>query len=547
LSDGELLFVPLGGAGEIGMNLNLYGLDGQWLMVDLGVSFGDETLPGVDVVMPDPSFIEERRDSLVGLVLTHGHEDHLGAVQYLWPRLRCPVYATPFTAGLLRRKLAETDFADDVPIHEIALGERFDVGPFGIQMITLTHSIPEANALAIRTPLGTVLHTGDFKIDPDPLVGDVTDDAALRAVGDDGVLAMVCDSTNVFRPGESGSEGALRKSLDVLIGGRRGRIAVTTFASNFARLETMAILAEKHGRHAALVGRSLWRITEVAREAGYMNDLPPFLTDADAAHLPDDKVLLICTGCQGEPRGAMSRIAGRSHPHIALGAGDLVVFSSKIIPGNEKPISRLHNDLVALGVEVVTEKDHFVHVSGHPSRDELARMYQWVRPQIAVPVHGERRHIVEHAAFARTLQVPEAFEVSNGTVLRLAPGPAAIVDHVTNGRLALDGRALVAPDAEVIRARRRMMFEGAVFVSLVVDASGALLADPGLKTQGVFEDEDAPCREIAARVRAGIETLAASRRRDDEAVREAARLAVRRAIKRDHGKRPTIAVDLIRL
>lgn len=415
--DRDLLFVPLGGCGEIGMNLNLYGLDGQWIMLDLGVSFGEDNLPGIDVVMPDPAFIESQSESLLGIVLTHAHEDHLGAVQHLWPRFRCPVYATPFSAALLRRKLEETDFASEVPIYEIPLKGQFDLGPFGLEFVTMTHSILEPNAVSITTRFGKILHTGDFKIDPDPRIGETIDSKTLSDLGQSGdVLAMVCDSTNVLSPGESGSESALPDSLDEIVAGRKGKVVITTFASNVARLKTLGELALRHDRHPALIGRSLWRILATAIEAGYGNTLPDFLSERDAGFLPDDHVLLICTGCQGEPRGAMSRIAGDTHPHVSLSDGDLAIFSSKIIPGNEKPIARLHNQLVAQGVDVVTEKDHFVHVSGHPSRDELTRMYSWVRPRISVPVHGEMRHIEAHVDLAKSLQVPEAFGLSNGSV-----------------------------------------------------------------------------------------------------------------------------------
>lgn len=544
---GDLLFVPLGGCGEIGMNLNLYGLDGQWIMLDLGVTFGEDNLPGIDVVMPDPSFIQERADSLLAIVLTHAHEDHLGAVQHLWPRFRCPVYATPFSAALLRRKLEETDFADAVEIVEIPLGGRVAIGPFELEFVSVTHSILEPNAIAIKTRHGTVLHTGDFKIDPEPLIGEHMDEPALRRLGDGEVLAMICDSTNVFRPGESGSEAALRQSLDGLIGGRSGRIAVTTFASNVARLKMLGELALRHDRSPALVGRSLWRIVETACEAGYGAELPDFLGDRDAGYLPDEHVLLICTGCQGEPRGAMARIASGSHPHIGLGRGDLVIFSSKIIPGNEKAIFRLHNQLVEAGVEVVTEKDHFVHVSGHPSRDELAAMYRWVRPKIAVPVHGERRHIEEHVAFARSLQVPEAFGLSNGSVLRLAPGGSKIVGMVESGRLALDGRELIQLDSSIIRQRRRLMHGGAAFVTMVLDRDGALLSPPRLKTAGLFEDEGGPVKSVEAALHDEFGGLPSSKLREDEAIREKAHAVVRRAFKRDYDKRPEITIELIRV
>ncbi len=550
----ELLFLPLGGAGEIGMNLNLYCWAGKWLMVDLGITFADETLPGVEVVLPDPRFIVERRDDLLGLVLTHAHEDHLGAVPYLWPRLRCPVYATPFAAAVLRRKLARDGAAPgirDLEITEVPLSGRLQIGPFDIEFISLTHSIPESNALAIRTPAGTVLHTGDFKIDPDPLVGGVTDEAVLRRWGDAGVLAMVCDSTNVFRPGESGSEADVRASLIELVAGHTGRVAIACFASNVARISSIAAAAEANGRHVALVGRSLWRITGAARETGYLGDTVAFLSDRDAAMLPPDKVLYLCTGCQGEPRAALARISANDHPHVFLGQGDVAIFSSKIIPGNELAINRLHNRLIANGVEVVTEDDHFVHVSGHPCRDELASMYRWVRPRIAVPVHGEARHLVEHARFARSLQVPQAVMVENGDVLRLAPGPPEVVDHVPFGRLVADGNAVVSAESPVMLTRRRLMHNGVAFVTLAIDGDGRLVADPRITAQGLFhpdeDDEEAALAGAAEAVRVAFAALPRRAREADEVVREAARTAVRRRLKASRDKRPVIEVQIVRL
>ncbi len=545
----ELLFVPLGGAGEIGMNLNLYGLDGSWVIVDLGVTFGEERLPGIEVVMPDPAFIVERREHLLGIVLTHAHEDHIGAVQYLWPLLRCPIYATPFTASVLRRKLEETGLAKAAAITVVPLSGRFTLGPFEFELITLTHSIPEPNALAIRTSLGTVLHTGDWKIDPDPLVGAVTDAAALRRVGEEGVLAMICDSTNVLRAGVSGSEAALRKSLSELVARASQRVAIACFASNVARLETIATVAEANGRQAALVGRSLWRIYEAALENGYLKDIPRFLDAAEAAYLPRDKVVLAMTGSQGEPRAALARVAAGEHRHIALEAGDVAIFSSRIIPGNERAIFRLQGALAQAGVEIITEHDEFVHVSGHPARDELAEMYSWVRPRIAVPVHGEARHLIEHARFARACQVRETVVVTNGDILRLAPGPAEIVGQAPFGRLALDGKALVPAEGEVVRSRARMMWNGAAVATVVVDGEGELAAPLQLALPGLVGDAStaALAGEAEAAIRAALATLAKGARGDDAALRETVRLAVRRSIRMARGKKPTIDVHLVRV
>ncbi|MDP6013932.1 MAG: ribonuclease J [Alphaproteobacteria bacterium] len=545
--DEALIFLPLGGCGEIGMNLNLYGLDGKWVMLDLGITFGGPNLPGVELVMSDPTFIAERHNDLLAIVLTHGHEDHLGAVAYLWPQLRCPVYATPFTAALLRRKLAEVGLEEEMTVHIIPLGARFEVGPFDMELITVTHSTLEPNAIAIRTRLGTVVHTGDFKIDPEPLIGDSVDDDALRSLGDEGVLALVCDSTNVFVPGKSGSEGELRRSLNSLLADRLGRILVTTFASNVARIETVVKLGQQQGRQVVLAGRSLWRTVEAAREAGYLRDLPPLLSDDEVGNLPPEKLLILATGSQGEPRAALAKIAVDSHPRISLESGDLVVFSSKVIPGNDKAIYHIYDNLQARGIEVITEADHFVHVSGHPARDELIQMYGWTRPVIAIPVHGERRHLIEHEALAKSLHVPQVGLVENGCVLKLAPGPAEVVDRVRSGRLVLDGNVLVAIDSEILRARRRLMRDGIVFVILVMDSVGNLLVEPRWHAEGVHIDGAASDGALEDAVARAVEGLSKPKRLDDETVCESGRLAVRRLLRHIYGKRPTVIVELVRV
>ena len=549
---GELVFLALGGAGEIGMNLNLYGLGPAgketWVMIDLGITFGGGQVPGVDVILPDPGFIVEHRDRLAGLVLTHAHEDHLGAVPYLWQRLQCPVYATPFTISILKRKLAETDFADQVEIIEVPLGGRFTVGPFDMELITLTHSIPEPNAIAIRTPVGTVLHTGDWKFDPDPVVGDAADVEALKRLGDEGVLALVCDSTNVFTPGESGSEAELLKSLSELIADAEGRVAVACFASNVARLETIAKAARANGRDVVLAGRSLVRINDAARENGYLADVPAFLEEEDAGHLPEDKAVIVCTGSQGEPRAALSRIANDDHPNVTLGEGDLVIFSSRIIPGNEASIGRLHNQLVRRGIRVVSTTDHFVHVSGHPARDELTRMYQLSRPKLAVPVHGELRHLREHARLALECQVPMAIAAENGAMIRLGPGKPQITGTVPVGRLAADGNRLVPMDGELIRSRTRTVYNGAAVVTLVLNGSGGLAAEPELSAIALLESGDDPITDEAKEAaRAAVQGLKAKQRGDDETVREAVRIAVRRSFRKSLDKNPVVTVHLFRV
>lgn len=546
----ELLFLPLGGTGEIGMNLNLYGHAGKWLMIDCGVTFGDDNAPGVEVIMPDPDFIERRRDTLVALLLTHAHEDHLGAVPYLWKRLRCPVYATPFTATVLRKKLEEAGLLGEVPIIEIGMSERFDIAPFDLQLITLTHSIPEPNAVVLRTPLGTVLHTGDWKLDPDPLIGDTTDEAALKQLGEDGVLAMIGDSTNALVEGASGSEAEVRDSLLALVGEFKTRVTVACFASNIARVQTIAEVAAAHGRSVVLAGRSLWRITEAARATGYLADIAPFLPEKEAAALPRDKILLISTGSQGEPRAALPRIARDDHPHIKLVENDVVIFSSRIIPGNEVSIGRLQNQLVSMGVKVITERDHFVHVSGHPARDELIHMYQWVRPSIAVPVHGEARHLYGHAELARACQVPFTPIIANGDVLRLSPDGPEIVAQVQTGRLAVDGTELVAIEDETLRSRNRMLRNGFAILTLAVDQSGRVLDEPQLSAPGILGDSDSDfdlADDIIDDVLEMISDLPPAQRRDDEALSEQARRVVRRGFRERRGKNPPTEVHLVRL
>jgi ribonuclease J len=542
-----LYFLPLGGSGEIGMNFNLYGYRGQWLIVDCGVTFGEEEhLPGVDVIMADPAFIVERRDQLLGIVATHAHEDHIGAIPYLWPQLQCPVWATPFTASLLRAKLVESGLAGRVEITTVPMSGRFTIGPFELELITLTHSIPEPNAVVIRTSAGTVLHTGDWKLDPDPLIGSPTDEARLREVGDEGVLAIVCDSTNALKDGHSGSEGELRQSLTELIGHYDGRVAVACFASNVARLSTIAEAARAHDRDVALVGRSLWRIDKAARENGYLADVPRFLTEDEAGYVPRDKILLICTGSQGEPRAALARIAREDHPNITLEEGDVTIFSSRIIPGNEKAIGRLHNALLRLGVEVVTAEDHFVHVSGHPYRDELVRMYQMVRPQIAIPVHGEARHLISHAELARQCQVPEALIIENGGMVRLDRGGATIVGEVPTGRIASDGKSLLPIRGGVLQQRRRAGNDGSVVAALVVDRRGHLAAPPQISLVGLTDTAE-PAAALRDALTDAVEGLPAPLRQDDEALRDLARRVLRRGINERFGKRPLIDIQLVRL
>jgi ribonuclease J len=545
-SQDELVLLPLGGAGEIGMNFNAYGFgppdERQWIVVDCGVLFGKEgPNPGIDLIMPDIRFLAEQRENVLAIVLTHAHEDHIGAVAHLWPQLRCPLYATPFTAELLEGKLAEAGLKHRVSVNIVPLGGHLQLGPYGIEFLSITHSIPEPNALAIATPLGLVLHTGDWKLDPDPLIGNATDGDAFRALGDSGVLAMVCDSTNALVPGESGSEADVEKSLTELIGTLTGRVAVTAFASNAARLSGIARAARRHGRQIALVGRAMHKIVAAAKASGYLKDFPAVLDETEAAQLPARRVLYLCTGSQGEPRAALSRIATGDHPHISLGQGDAVIFSSRIIPGNDLAIYEMQNRLAALGVEVITERDHFVHVSGHPAREELAQMYRWVRPRIAVPVHGELRHMAAHARLAREMQVPEAVVIQNGQMIRLAPGRAEIIDETPSGRIYLDGRVLVDEAHDHMRDRRAMAFAGLIAVTLVLDEKGRIAAPPGILLEGMPDAIHEPLRDA-------IEEAVKRhkpRKNDDEALKESVRRTARRTAHDIWGKKPLTRVETI--
>jgi ribonuclease J len=543
--DDELVLLPLGGAGEIGMNFNAYGYgppdERKWIIVDCGVLFGRETTtPGVDLIMPDIRFMAEHRENVLGIVLTHAHEDHIGAIGHLWPMLKCPLYATPFTAKLIEGKLAENGLQDRVRVKNVPLHGHISLGPFEIDFISITHSILEPNALAIKTPLGVVVHTGDWKIDPEPGIGEVTEINKLQQLGDEGVLATVCDSTNALVAGESGSESRVKEALTDLIGTLKGRVAVTSFASNVARLQTVAQAARKHGREVALVGRAMHKITEAARETGYLKDFPRTIDEEAAALLPANKVLYLCTGSQGEPRAALARIARGDHPTVALGQGDAVIFSSRVIPGNEISIHELHNQLSELGVEVLSAEDHFVHVSGHPCRDELAQMYRWTRPQIAVPVHGEQRHMAEHARLARSLQVPQAVNVRNGLMLRLAPGKAQIIDEVPAGRVYLDGRILIDESANLAQKRRALAFAGFIAITLVLDSKGRVASEPAIIIDGIPE----PVHEA---IRQGAQTAVAGYRpkNDSEAsLKESVRRAARRAANDAWGKKPVTRVEI---
>ena len=551
----ELVFLPLGGCDEIGMNLNAYGYgpahDRRWIIADLGVTFGSLETPGVDLICADPEYlIGEQIDAIF---LTHAHEDHIGAVGLLYPRLQtnAPIYATPFTAELVRSKMVERG-VDPSWLKPVALGGTVTAGPFEVTYVTLTHSIPEPNALAIKTPLGTILHTGDWKIDPDPQIGETTDVEGLTALGDEGVLAMVCDSTNVFEEGESGSEESVKQGLIDLISEQKQAVAVTTFASNVARVKSIVEAAEAAGRAVCLVGRSMHRITDAAKSVGILSDTMEFVDESDASQIPAEHILYLCTGSQGEARAALTRIARRDHRNVTFHEGDTVIFSSRQIPGNEKGIFELQNALAEQGVRVITPRmvPYPIHVSGHPCRDELRRMYGWVRPKVSVPVHGERRHIMEHATFAKSLQVPNAVTPRNGSLVRLAPGKAEITDLVPSGRLFLDGDRLVPEGAQGIDERRKLSFSGILFATLTLDDSGDVLDGPVVIAKGLSEsdgriaDESIEPLEIAAEDAIG--RMKKRDRMDDDAVERAVGRALRKACLNTFGHRPIIEVIVLR-
>ncbi|MEQ1788851.1 MAG: ribonuclease J [Rickettsiales bacterium] len=543
----DLLFVPLGGSNEIGMNLNLYTINGKWLMVDCGIGFAGDAIPGVDIIVPDISFIIEHKENLLGLVITHAHEDHLGAVPYLWRDLGCPIYTTPFTSAFLKNKIAEMGPGKKPQINEIACGGSIDLDPFKIEFIELTHSIAEMQALAITTKKGVVLHTGDWKFDAAPMIGSTSDLDALKRYGDGNVLAMVCDSTNVFEEGSSGSEGEVREHLVALIKTCKKRVVVATFASNLARVATLIHAAQESGRMVALAGRSLYRVIDAAKQAGYIDEDMEFINEREIMNIPREDILIICTGGQGEPRAALSRIARGDHPQIRLQPNDTVIFSSRKIPGNELKINGMQNRLVEKKVEVITDRNFFIHVSGHPARGELKEMYNLVRPRISVPTHGEARHLHEHAKYARSLGIKETVEAHNGAVVWLEEGEASVIGKVHSGYVAIDGSSLIPTDGDVIRTRRKLRDDGAVFVSIILDKDGDLVSPVQIAAPGILDiKEDAELIvEYAEFIADAIENL--KKKSSDDAAREAARLVIRRTIKRDLDKRPVIEVMLARV
>lgn len=545
--DDRLLFLPLGGSGEIGMNLNLYGHKGKWVMLDCGMSFADDYSPGVDLIFPDPSFIQGERDALVGLVVTHGHEDHIGAIPHIWSKFRCPIYATGFTAELIRRKLMEHNMLSDVEIIEVNPAEDYQLGPFTIEYVPLAHSIAEGHGVAITTSKGVLFHTGDWKLDDNPLIGPKSAMPRLTELGDKGVLAMIGDSTNVFNTESSGSEGDVLINLGKQVAKAKGRVIVTTFASNVARLESVGQIAKQTGRDLCLFGRSMQRIYDVARAKGYLQDFPKLVAVDAVDYLPKDKVLILCTGCQGEGRAALSRIARDEHRDITLATGDTVIFSSKIIPGNELTLFRLINNLVKKRVNVITEKDDFIHVSGHPGQPDLKAMYEWVRPKLAIPVHGEARHLEKHRLFALEQGVEKAIAPANGQVIDISEDGLKVVDTVDVGVLVLDGKQIVDFDAPSVAQRRRIAVQGQATIVVVIRKDGELASEPVITAHGLpLFDQDDFYDDLLDSVEDRFERLSRNDRKRDKAVEDSVRVAFRRITRTQIDKNPSVDVIIIR-
>ena len=549
----ELIFCPLGGSGEIGMNMNLFAYgksdDKKWIIVDIGVTFADDAVPGIDLIYPDPGFIIDKKEKLLGIILTHAHEDHIGAIVHIWPKLKCKIYATPFTSVLITEKFKEKKIDITSYIKIVQLNGTLDLDPFKIEFITLTHSILEPNGLRIETPAGNILHTGDWKHDPDPLIGDNINSKRLKEIGDKGVLAMICDSTNVFSVGKAGSESDVRKNLLNIIEKIKKRIIVTSFASNVARMETIFYCAKKTGRQISLVGRSMHRIFNAAKQCGYMADVIEPLDSREAKKLPGNKIIYLCTGSQGEPMGAMTRISNNSHPDVVMEKGDTVIFSSKIIPGNEKKLYKLHNQLVKDGINVISEDNEFVHVSGHPNREDLKDMYQWVKPNTVIPVHGEHRHMEEHINFAKKMKVPNQVKVENGDIVRLYPGKRPeICDKAPNGKLFLDGNISVEEDSQSIKERKNLAANGILNVTIVINSKGNILNKPNLSFKGlpVIETE-----EFIYGLRENIfnisKTFSLKNIRQETNIIEALKTTCRKYVKEKTGKKPLTNINLVRI
>lgn len=549
----ELYFIPLGGAEQFGVNLNVYGYKGKWLAIDCGLGFADERFPGVDILLPDPAFIENRKKDLLGLIITHAHEDHIGAVAHLWPRLRCPIYASPFTAAVLRRKLGENPACRDAEVLEVDAGEAINLKPFKITFTPVTHSVPETAALFIETDVGNILHSGDWNLDNNPTIGEPTDPAPFKAFGDKGVLAYIGDSTNAEVEGVSGSEGDVKVGLTELFKECPGRIAVTIFASNIGRLRSICLAAKDSGRQVALMGRSLHNMVAAARECGYMKDIPPFVDEDDMGYLPDDRIIMIVTGSQGEARAQLARMARGEHQEVTFKEGDTVVFSARPIPGNEREIIAVKNNLAASRVRIIgpRETKHIIHVSGHPARDEITQMFQWVKPQSVIAVHGERTMLEAHAALARDLQVPTAIVPNNGSVIRLYPGTPQVIDHIETGLLAVEPGRIINADHQAIAQRRKLQFSGTVHVTLVMDKRGQLVTDPQVSTVGLVDPDNEEGQNFEDSIIDEIEDILADMTKgelaDDHFVSEEMRIGLRRYVQHRLQLKPKTSVHLVRV
>jgi len=549
----ELLFCPLGGAGEIGANMNLYGYgnpgEHKWIMVDIGVTFADDTLPGIDLIYPDPGFIVDKKDSLLGIVVTHAHEDHIGAIAHLWPMLKCNVYATPFTALLIQEKFREKHVDISNYLKIVELNGVVDLDPFLIEYVAMTHSILEPNGLRIKTPGGVVLHTGDWKIDENPMVGKNIDVDRLKQIGKEGVLAMICDSTNIFTVGRSGSEETVRRSLLKIMERLKKRIVMTSFASNVARMETIFYCAEKTGRQISLVGRSMHRIFKAARQCGYLKNIIDPIDPREAKNISREKIVYLCTGSQGEPMGAMMRISNYTHPDVFIEKGDAIIFSSKIIPGNEKKLYKLHNQLVKDGMEVISEENEFVHVSGHPNRDEMKDMYNWIKPKCVIPVHGEHRHLIEHINFAKEMQVPHPVLVENGDIVKIFPGDKPeVYDKAPTGRLYLDGNISVHEQSQSIKDRKNLSSNGYLEVTLLINSKGNIHDNPILSFRGLpINKEDEFTYELEGEIEKITKSFKIGSRKQEHNLIDALKIACRKFTKEKIGKKPYTNINLVNI
>ena len=550
----EFIFCPLGGSGEIGMNMNLFAYGNserkKWIIVDIGVTFADDTIPGIDLIYPDPGFIIDKKDDLVGLVLTHAHEDHIGAIAHIWPKLLCNIYATPFTSVLIKEKFKEKKIDVGNKLKVVELNGNIELGPFKIEFVTLTHSILEPNGLSIETPSGKILHTGDWKIDQNPLIGDKINEKKLREIGNEGILAMICDSTNVFSPGRAGSESDVRKSLLKVMENRKKRIIVTSFASNVARMESIFYCAEKTGRKISLVGRSMHRIYKAARQCGYLSNLIEPIDPRDAKKIERKKIVYLCTGSQGEPNGAMMRISNSIHPDVIIEENDTVIFSSKIIPGNEKKLSKLHNQLVQNRIEVVSEENEFVHVSGHPNREDLKDMYNWVKPRSVIPVHGEERHMIEHINFAKEMQVKFPVKVQNGDIVQLYPGEKpSVIDKAPVGRMFVDGKISVGENSQSLKERINISYNGFLEVTILINNAGSIIKNPIISFKGIPSNGDSSnfIFDLTDKIKNICKTYSLKSAKQEQNLIEAVKTNCRKTVKDKTGKRPYTNVNLVRI